>query len=265
MNSNAAIPLDCDIPYAEASLPLWREALWGLEWLQLRASPVYRGDGVDKGNADPVILVPGFLGSDTHLTELQRWITRVGYRVVPSGIGRNADCPDVLLEKLLESVEAAFTMTGRRVRLIGYSLGGSLARAAAVRRPDLVAQVITLASPIREIRAHPLVLGLAKLAGRIIPSPSQVPRRHGDHFHNGTCSCELMDALAQPIPGSIARAAIFSRDDGMVDWQSCLDDIAAYNVEVHGSHLGLIVNQEVYRVLAELLVSVGDRILHQAV
>lgn len=159
----------------------------------------------------------------------------MGYRVFHSGIGRSADCPDVLLGKLVETIEPVHRMTGRRVRIIGHSRGGPRSS------------------------GPPLALGLARLAGGIVPSPRPIPRPHGDHAHNGGCACDLMDALAQPLPGSIVRAAIFSRDDGMVDWQSCLDDIAACNVEVHGSHVGLIVNAEVYMVLADLLASLDAK------
>ncbi len=259
MNGKEAIRLDCEIPYSAVSLPLWRELLWGLEWLELRASPVYRGAGVSPGHGEPVVLVPGFLGSDAHLRELRDWLARLGYRPYLSGIGRNADCPDVELAKLLETVELAYQRTGQRVRLIGHSLGGSLARAAAVRRPGLISQVITLASPIREVRAHPLVLGLARLVGGALPSPSERPRRHGDHEHVGTCSCQLMDALAQPWPAGVARTAIYSRGDGVVDWRSSQDEDARLNVRVRGSHLGLVVNQEVYRELGRLLASVQER------
>jgi pimeloyl-ACP methyl ester carboxylesterase len=256
--TKGAIQLDCEIPYTEARLPIWREILWGVEWLDLRASPIYRGVGVARGDGEPVVLVPGFLGSDAHLGELQRWLTRAGYRVVLSGIGRNADCPDVMLEIILETVEATYRAGGQRVRLIGHSLGGTLARAAGVFRPDLVAQVITLASPIREVSAHPLVLGLARVVGRAVSRPSQAPRRHGDHYHDGTCSCQVMDALIRPFPKEVARGAIYTAGDGVVDWRSCLDEDDSVNVEVKGTHLGLVVNKGAYLAVANFLAGVGS-------
>src|SRR2546426_10525128 len=121
MKKTNAITTDCEIPYTEVALPLWREILWGFEWLELRSSPVYRGVGIPRGHGEPVVLVPGFLSQDSHLSELQRWLTRIGYRVHMSGIGRNVDCPDVLLEKLEESIESVFEMTAQRIRLIGHS------------------------------------------------------------------------------------------------------------------------------------------------
>jgi pimeloyl-ACP methyl ester carboxylesterase len=253
-----SIQLDCEIPVRTTLLPLWNELAWPLEWLKLRSSLVYRGIGVPRGSGAPVLVVPGFMSSDAHLTELQHWLIRIGYRALPSGIGRNLECPDVLLEKLVESLDAAYHLAGSRVSVIGHSLGGTLARAAAVRRPDLVRQVITLASPISEIEAHPFVLTLARLSAPLLTQPAARPRRHGDHVHDGSsCSCELIHALGQAFPDSVSRSAIFTRDDGVVRWRSCLDEDARRNVDVRGSHLGLIVNEEVYMVLADLLASLN--------
>ena len=62
-----------------ANVPLWREALFGVDWLSLRLSPVYYGVGVPHGDGSPVIVIPGFLGSDTYLFEMYYWLRRIGY------------------------------------------------------------------------------------------------------------------------------------------------------------------------------------------
>jgi pimeloyl-ACP methyl ester carboxylesterase len=241
---------ECEVPYTAVAVPLWREVFWWREWLQLRSSPVYRGVGLPRGDGEPIVLVPGFLSSDAHLTELEHWLTRMGYRVHTSGIGHNADCPDVLLGKLLESVEFAFETTAQRVQIVGHSLGGTLARAAAVRRPDLVARVVTLGSPIREVRAHPFVIGIARLAESLA---SLRDRAHGDHAHDGSCACTVIEALAQPFPPTVARTAIYTPRDGVLDWRSTMDEDARMNIEVDASHVGLPFNAEVYEVIAHLL------------
>ena len=74
-------------------LPLWRELFTGLDWLLLRTSLVHFGYGVPHGDGAPVITVPGFLGSDLYLFELQAWLQRIGYAPVSSGITRNQGCP----------------------------------------------------------------------------------------------------------------------------------------------------------------------------
>ena len=256
MMKNTNTTEDCEVPYTEVSRPLWRELFWGFEWLQLRSSPVYRGVGVPRGQGQPVVLVPGFMSTDSHLAEIEHWLRRIGHSVHASGIGGRADCPDALLEKLQKSTETVFDNSAQPVRMIGHSLGGTLARAVAVRRPELVAQVVTLGSPIREVRAHPLVVGMARLADRFV---RQLPRMPGGHVHDGSCACALIEALAQPFPPSVHRVALFTRKDGVLDWRSTLDEDATLNIEVDASHLGLPFNAEVYRVVAQVLAAVDTR------
>lgn len=230
--------------------PLWSELFAGLEWAALKTSPVYYGIGVSPGDGSPVVLIPGFLGSDLSLLEMHLWLGRVGYRSYLSGIGRNADCPDLLMERLLDSIDRAYTETGSKVRLIGHSLGGLLARVAAVRRPQQVTQVITLASPFRRLSAHPLVLAAISLVrGRAMER----------HFPNaaGSCECSFLEALQGPLPESVARAAIYTRTDPVVDWRDCVESDPELNMEVHGTHIGLVSQPSVYREVARLLALPG--------
>ncbi|MGH9802568.1 MAG: hypothetical protein ACRD82_19560, partial [Blastocatellia bacterium] len=75
-----------------AERPIWNEAMLGLDWLALRTSPVFYGFGVPRGNGSAVIVVPGFLGTDYYLWEMNLWLRRIGYKAYMSGIGWNADC-----------------------------------------------------------------------------------------------------------------------------------------------------------------------------
>ena len=143
----------------------------------LRFSAVYCGTGVPHGAGAPVLLVPGFLASDWYLLEMFHWLRRIGYRPYLSRIGRNADCLDVLVGRLFETIEGARAETGRPVHLIGHSLGGMLARSVALRRPAAVASVITLGSPFRGIRPHPLVL-----QATVVRSRTQRQRQRPDCF-----------------------------------------------------------------------------------
>ena len=217
-------------------LPLWRESLFGLEWLALRCSPVYSGHGIPHGDNSPVVVVPGLFATDVSLAALHSWLSRIGYRPYFSGIGLNARCPDILIDRLVETVDKAFAETGQKVTLIGHSLGGLLARGAAIRRPTRVAQVITLGSPLQGVAAHPTVIAAAELI-------------------SGPCSGDCLAALQEPLPSSIAEASIYTKDDGVVDWRTCIQNHGATNIEVRGTHIGLICNPQVYRLLAELLVA----------
>ena len=242
----------CEIPVAGAAVPLSHELLWGLDWLALRSSKVYRGEGVPRGNGEPVIVVPGFLGSYHGLHELTAWLARIGYAVSGPGFERNIACPDTLLERLESRIARECVARGRPVSLVGHSLGGSLARAAAARVPAQVEHVITLGSPLREMRAHPLVAALASLLASLGPSPH---RTHAGHEHGPTCSCELADALARPLWSAVRRTAIFSRHDGVVDWHVSMEGDASVDVEVIGTHIGLAVNVRAYQAIARALAS----------
>ena len=120
--------------HAEANVTIWKEALFGAELLLLHASPVYYGLGVPHGDGSGVVLVPGFLGTDSYLTQLRSWLERIGYRAYFSGIGLNADCPNILIQRRLnENIQKALLETERRIHLIGHSLGGIIARSVATK------------------------------------------------------------------------------------------------------------------------------------
>jgi triacylglycerol lipase len=247
--------------FEPAEVPLWREALFGIDWLSLRLSPVYYGIGVPRGNGDPVIVIPGFLGSDNYLVEMYNWLRRIGYRPYYSRIGRNADCPDILRERLFETLDRVWAETGTKAHLIGHSLGGLIARAAASRRPEQVSQVICLGSPFNDIRVHPMVLAAAGFVrGRIVSQQrnnGNAKREVAHTCYTGNCTCDFAEALREDLPASIARAAIYTETDGVVDWRSCVEEDESLNTRVDGTHSGLAFNPQVYRKLAELLASVG--------
>src|SRR5262249_43074828 len=126
----------------EADVSPWTEALFGAEVLMLHATPVYYGFGVPHGDESGVVIIPGFLGTDLYLTELHAWLDRIGYRPYFSGIGVNAECPNLLIERRLnETIETALQETGQRIHLIGHSLGGIIARSIASQRPEDIAPV----------------------------------------------------------------------------------------------------------------------------
>jgi pimeloyl-ACP methyl ester carboxylesterase len=234
---------------------LWREVLFGVDWASLRLSPVYYGFGVPRGDGSPVVVIPGFLGSDQYLMEMYGWLRRIGYRSYYSRIGRNAECPDLLLERLFNTMDAAYEETGAKLRLIGHSLGGLLARSAAVHRPDQVAQVVCLAAPFNSIRVHPVILAAAgfvreQIRGQRREQPNGQPKRE---CYTGTCTCRFATAARAEPPPSVRRASIYTRTDGVVDWRSCLEPDETLNTEVRGTHVGLAFNPEVYRKIGLLL------------
>lgn len=240
--------------FGAIALPLWREALVGLDWLSLRASAVYRGNGVPHGDGSAVVLVPGFLGNDQYLGDMFSWLRRIGYEPYMSGIGRNAECPDILRGRLTETVSSAYLQTCRKVHLIGHSLGGALAHSVGVHEPDLVASVVTMASPLNAVRAHPMVLGAAMFVRRRILSEQDVE----PECYSGSCSCSFSESLREPLPRSISHAAIYTKADGIIDWHCCINGDPETDIEVQGTHMGLVFNPRVYHHVANVLASTAE-------
>jgi pimeloyl-ACP methyl ester carboxylesterase len=218
----------------QPDVPIWREMFAGLDWLALRTSHTYYGFGVPRGDGSSVVLVPGCFSTDAYLAELYGWLKRIGYRPYSSGIGLNIECPNVMVERLLETVERAHRETGRKARIVGHSLGGLLARGVAMRRPDLVEQVITVGSPVNGLEVHPAVLAAGRLVG-------------------GNCVDECIFSLQAPLPAGVTETSIYSRTDGVVSWRSCIPANGGNAIEVSGTHTGLVFNAGVYGTLARLL------------
>jgi pimeloyl-ACP methyl ester carboxylesterase len=192
------------------------------------------------------------LGSDRYLGDLHGWLRRIGYQPHMSGIGRNVDCPNVLADRLRQTIDHAYAQTERKVHLIGHSLGGVIARSAAVRWPELAASVITMASPFRGIHAHPLILEAQALVRGRIMARSADPTVL-ENCYTGHCSCDFVDALRQPFPEEVPHTAIYTKTDGVVDWHRCINEDPDHDIEVSGTHVGLVFNPQVYRHIADRL------------
>lgn len=238
--------------FEAASRPLWREALVPLDYLALRASAVFRGIGIVHGDGSAVVVIPGFLGSDGYLGTLYGWLERVGYAPYMSGIGRNIDCQHILADRLLATVKRAQEETGGKVHLIGHSLGGVLARSVATTEPERVASVVTLASPFRGVRAHPIILRAATVVRSRIHGREDRPPLH-EECYSGFCQCSAVDALRQEFPASVPQMAIYTKTDGVVDWRYCMNQPADNDIRVDGTHTGLVFNPVVYRHIASHL------------
>lgn len=237
---------------AEANISIWQEALFAGDILMLHASPVYYGLGVPHGDGSAVVLIPGFLGTDAYLSQLHTWLARIGYRPYFSGIGVNAECPNILIQqKLTACIEKALKETARKVHLIGHSLGGIIARSVASQRPGDVASVITLASPFRGTVVHRTVLQAAEMVRH------RILREHGSHVlptcYTGRCTCNFLDSLRRNVPESVMETAIYTRNDGIVDWHYCLTGYSDCDFEVPGTHIGLSFNSSAYTIIANRL------------
>jgi pimeloyl-ACP methyl ester carboxylesterase len=238
--------------HAEAAVSIWKEALFGVELLLLHTAPVFYGLGVPHGDRSAVVLIPCFLGTDPHLAPLHHWLGRIGYRPYFSHIGVNAGCPNLLVrERLTPTINKALAATGRKVHLIGHSLGGVMARSIAARRPADIASVITLAAPFRGTVAHRSILCAAESVRR------ETLDQHGcrvlSDCYTSRCTCEFVSSLRHKLPATVAGTAIYTRADGVVDWRYCRTGDDGNDFEVPGTHVGLVYNPSVYTIIAQRL------------
>ena len=184
--------------------------------------------------------------------EMFGWLRRIGYRPYFSGIGLNAECPNLLIRhRLNHTIETALAETGKKIHMVGHSLGGIIARSIAGQRPGDVASVITLGSPFRGAVAHSSILRAAEVVRK------HILLDHGQDVlpdcYTGRCSCDFLDSLRREVSSAVRQTAIYTRADGIVDWHYCVTDYPKIDCEVSGTHLGLAFNPVVYHLIATRL------------
>ncbi len=209
----------------------WELAAGLALWPWLRFAP--RGDG------HPVLVLPGLVASDGSTQLLRRFLKGRGYAVHGWGLGRNYGPRPGIEAAMLARLDKLHADSGRRVSLVGQSLGGVYARALAAQRPDAVRSVISLGSPIT---GHPR----SSNAWRVYEFTSRQSSHDPKRWQHVT--------RVLPMPAT----SIYSRSDGVVAWQTSLGAPGplAENIEVVSSHVGMAVNPTVLLAVADRLAQV---------
>ncbi|MBT8481283.1 MAG: hypothetical protein HKP36_06815 [Myxococcales bacterium] len=229
------------------------------EWATLLADPVYRGEGVARGDGRLVLVLPGLFGNDLYLRPLRRWLARVGYRPVPSSLGLNAGCYERLCRRVEAALQARAEVSPGPIALIGHSRGGMLARAIAARLQARASHLLLLGSPVGAVLRMPQRLfdsGTLPPGGpRALSNASLRARRVLDpDCRFPACDCSFVRDLRRPLHAGTRVVSIHSREDGVVHPAASVL-AGAHNVEVTGSHSGLVYNRAVYRELGAALAS----------
>lgn len=189
------------------------------------------------GDGRQVMLVPGFLTDDKSTWPLRRFLSYVGYEALPWGLGRNNGQPEVDAERLIKRL-ADVRRSKEPITLIGWSLGGVIAREVARREPASVREVITLGTPVE---GGPKYTATGDRFARSRKLDLDSFERHVHEINQKGLNCPL--------------TIIYSRGDGIVDWRASIDryNPHARHERVVGSHLGLGVNPLVWRIIARTL------------
>jgi len=186
-----------------------------------------------RGQDRVVLLIPGFLTTDALTMKLRRFLARCGYRPFGWELGVNWGPTPRLTAALRKRLLALRDLANDRVSLVGVSLGGLMARDLAYDHPDDVRDVITLGSPY-DLPTASTIEPIIRLTARFYEPAIDI------------------DRLASPLP--VRSVAIFSRDDGLVAWESCRRDEANCScVEVTGPHLTICRTPDALRAVAAAL------------
>jgi pimeloyl-ACP methyl ester carboxylesterase len=177
-----------------------------------------------RGDGHPVLVLPGLVASDVSTRPLRSFLKGRGYAVSGWKQGRNFGLREGVQDSMVDLLCELNEMHGRKVSLVGWSLGGLYARQLAKMMPDRVRAVITLGSPFA---GHPK----ATNAWRVYEMASGRSAEHSDPAFGG--------ALSDPPP--VPTTAIYSRTDGICAWQGCREKTSAQSesIEVESSHCGM--------------------------
>lgn len=190
------------------------------------------------GSGQPVMVVPGFATDDAWTARLRRFLTSIGYEVRGWGLGRNGGQVPSLIPKLADRTERLAHTAGVPVRLIGWSLGGYLAREAARERPELVERVVTLGAPV--------------VGGPTYTASAPMYLKKGYDLEE--IAATVLERERRPITAPVF--AVYSRSDGVVAWRACIDTFDNPRVQHHevaSTHLGMVNSPRVFGLVAELL------------
>lgn len=227
------------MPGTPAEPPAWwataGETLAPAELLRLAARS-RRLQGLPKGDGGPVILVPGLGATDVSLSPLRLFLQRHGHDARRADLGRIHGDVRGLGRKLITVTDNVHRETGRKVALVGWSLGGIMSREVARHLPHAVERVITFGSPIEGGPAHTAL-------------------RHR-YTHEQLDQIDEVITHRRRTPIRVPITAMWSRRDGVVSPRACIDDHSpdVENIEVSSNHLGMGVDPDVWSVVATRLV-----------
>lgn len=191
-----------------------------------------------KGDGRVVLVLPGLGAGDTLTAPLRATLKQLNYRAKPWRCGVNRGWNDRVRHTLLPEIDRLYEQSGRKITLLGWSLGGVFARELARRHSDKIHSVITLGSPIS---GNPKATTLHPLHQFVTGKP----------YTQKT----IDDYVKRMAPPPVKSVAIYSKSDGIVAWRCSqeLEHPHTQNVEVKSSHIGLVFNPSAIKAIAKAL------------
>jgi hypothetical protein len=184
-----------------------------------------------------VVTIPGVGSNGLAMAPLRRYLAAIGHEPYDWGQGRN-DTREFgsLHQRLIAKIEDLNERNEDSVDLIGWSLGGMLARATARSIPDSIGQVITYGTPVVGGPRYTIMADSF--------SPQDIARIE-----------QRIDERRRRDPLTVPVTAIYSRNDGVVAWEACIDpdDGRVVHIEVTSSHLGMNLDPDVWTTIRERL------------
>lgn len=232
--AHAQAPPELEPPRAPIPAELVGEAIAGLEAFRLAAAAP-RLAAAARGSNRPTLDIPGWRAHESSMAPIRTYLRRLGHDCSGWGRGMNWGNVEEDVEALVPQVEKQ-AARGRPVALVGWSLGGVIAREIAREVPESVAGVVTFGTPV--IGGPAYTVGArsygAEEAERIIRTVEELDREN---------------------PIQVPITAIFTKRDGIVNWPACIDrtSAAVRHVEVRSSHLGLGIDPDVWLAVAQAL------------
>ena len=198
----------------------------------VRQTPILDVDPtLPRGNGQPVLVLPVIGRGDVHLAPTREALDQLGYRTFGWSLGINIGPTPRLLAGIEHRLLALHAEHGP-LNIAGFSLGGVFARLLAHRHPGKVRQVATVCSPFRD-----------PVDSAFLPLRPLLPAWRTPDL------LEIANKVAQPLP--VPGTFIFSRNDGVVAWQSCIEPSKPEDCfEIPGLHVTINRDPNVLAILA---------------
>lgn len=190
-----------------------------------------------RGNKQPVMIVPGLMADDVSTLPLRLYLRYLGYRPYGWKQGINLGFTQSDIKKLRKKIIEISDARDQPVALIGWSLGGLIARELAREMPGQVSQVMSMGTPLIGGAKY---TGLAGLGSRL-------------GFDLDAVEKQLQEDTARPIAQPIT--VIYSKHDGLIAWEATQDNThpQAEHFEVGSTHIGLGLDIDVFKIIARQL------------